>query len=58
MPSVTADNSGNYTCAAFNEAGQYNYTATLNVLGMILLKTIEYMSASVFYGESQHFLLF
>lgn len=33
IPSVTAENSGNYTCVAWNEAGQYNYTAKLNVLG-------------------------
>lgn len=36
VPSVTAENSGNYTCVAFNEAGQYNYTATLNVLGTLI----------------------
>lgn len=33
IPSVTAENSGNYTCDAWNEAGQHNYTARLNVLG-------------------------
>lgn len=33
VPSVTADNSGNYTCVASNEAGQTNYTARLNVHG-------------------------
>lgn len=33
VPSVTAQNSGDYMCLAVNEAGQYNYTAKLNVLG-------------------------
>lgn len=33
VPSVTAENSGDYTCVSWNEAGQYNFTAKLNVLG-------------------------
>lgn len=33
VPAVTDENSGNYTCVAINEAGQYNHTARLNVLG-------------------------
>lgn len=33
VPSVTAANSGNYTCAASNDAGDFFYTAELNVLG-------------------------
>lgn len=36
VPSVTADNSGNYSCVAMNEAGEYTHTAMLNVLGMLL----------------------
>lgn len=36
IPSVTADNSGSYTCVATNEAGQYNHTARLNVLGTLI----------------------
>lgn len=40
IPSVTADNSGNYTCMASNEAGQYNYTAKLYVQGMNSLRKI------------------
>lgn len=34
IPSVTAENSGNYTCSAWNDAGEYNFTAKLNVEGM------------------------
>lgn len=34
VPAVTADNGGNYTCTASNDAGYSNYTATLNVLGI------------------------
>lgn len=34
IPSVTAENSGNYTCAAWNAAGEHNFTAKLNVEGM------------------------
>lgn len=34
VPAVTADNGGNYTCTASNDAGHSNYTATLNVLGI------------------------
>lgn len=33
VPAVTADNGGNYTCTATNDAGQHNHTAVLNVLG-------------------------
>lgn len=33
VPAVTADNDGNYTCVASNDAGHSNYTAVLNVLG-------------------------
>lgn len=33
VAAVTADNGGNYTCAASNDAGHYHYTAALNVLG-------------------------
>lgn len=33
VPSVTAENSGNYTCIASNDGGSYNYTAQLNVYG-------------------------
>lgn len=33
IPSVTADNTGNYTCAASNEAGHFDFSAKLNVLG-------------------------
>lgn len=33
IPAVTHENSGNYTCVAWNQAGQYNHTAKLNVLG-------------------------
>lgn len=35
VPSVTADNSGNYTCVATNTAGQFNYTAQLYVYGTV-----------------------
>lgn len=35
VPSVTADNSGNYTCVATNNAGQFNYTAQLYVYGIV-----------------------
>lgn len=34
VPSVTAENSGNYTCVAANSAANHSYTATLNVQGM------------------------
>lgn len=34
VPAVTADNGGNYTCTASNDAGHSNHTATLNVLGI------------------------
>lgn len=33
VPSVTAQHSGDWQCVSRNEAGQYNYTAKLNVLG-------------------------
>lgn len=33
ISSVTGGNSGNYTCIATNEAGQFNYSATLFVHG-------------------------
>lgn len=33
IPSVTAENSGNYSCVATNRAGQYNYSTELNVHG-------------------------
>lgn len=35
IPSVTADNSGSYTCSASNSGGQSNHTTILNVLGML-----------------------
>ena len=35
IPSVTAENSGNYTCVASNSAGSFNHTAVLNVFGRI-----------------------
>lgn len=40
IPAVSYENSGNYTCVSWNEAGHSNYTAKLNVLGTILSRKI------------------
>lgn len=44
VPSVTADNGGNYSCVAINEAGENTYTAMLNVLGMQLLWNVTWVA--------------
>lgn len=50
IPSVTAENSGGYTCDSWNDAGQYNYTATLNVLGIQINSRFAFRSHANYFS--------
>lgn len=51
VPSVTADNRGNYTCIATNAAGTFNLSAVLYVHG-----SIQYFFKIVFFNFCGHYL--
>lgn len=44
LSSVSAGNSGDYTCVASNSAGQFNHSAELNVNGIQLYRLISQIS--------------